>query len=73
MPGCRLKASASDITDLKSRDREDRTIKPPILKQFISVHDVPDIDALVNRALNYKSDPLRSKSLAQINALVVFF
>jgi N-succinyl-L-ornithine transcarbamylase len=33
------------------------------LKQFISVHDVPDIDALVNRALSYKSDPLRSKSL----------
>ena len=26
-------------------------IKPPILKQFISVHDVPDINALVSKAL----------------------
>jgi len=33
------------------------------LKQFISVHDVPDIDGLVNRALTCKSDPFKSKSL----------
>jgi N-succinyl-L-ornithine transcarbamylase len=32
------------------------------LKQFISVHDVPGINALVSKALKYKSDPLRSKS-----------
>jgi len=38
-------------------------IKPPILKQFISVHDVPDINALVSKALKYKSDPLNSRSL----------
>jgi N-succinyl-L-ornithine transcarbamylase len=33
------------------------------LKQFISVHDVPDIDALVRKALAYKSDPLKDKKL----------
>ena len=33
------------------------------MKQFISVHDVPDIDALVSKAIQYKSDPLKSKSL----------
>jgi N-succinyl-L-ornithine transcarbamylase len=33
------------------------------LKQFISVHDVPDIDALVKKALAYKSDPLKDKKL----------
>lgn len=33
------------------------------MKQFISVHDVPDINALVSKALNYKSDPLKNKSL----------
>jgi len=33
------------------------------LKQFISVHDVPDINALVSKALKYKSDPLNSRSL----------
>ena len=32
------------------------------MKQFISVHDVPGINALVSKALKYKSDPLRSKS-----------
>jgi N-succinyl-L-ornithine transcarbamylase len=38
-------------------------IKPPILKQFISVHDVNNIDALVEKALVYKSDPLKDKTL----------
>jgi N-succinyl-L-ornithine transcarbamylase len=33
------------------------------LKQFISVHDVPDINALVQKALAYKSDPLKNKML----------
>ncbi len=33
------------------------------MKQFISVHDVPDINALVSKALKYKSDPLNSRSL----------
>ena len=33
------------------------------MKQFISVHDVPDIDALVRKALAYKSDPLKDKKL----------
>ena len=38
-------------------------IKPPILKQFISVHDVTDINVLVSKALNYRSDPRQSKLL----------
>ncbi|MGZ8538981.1 MAG: N-acetylornithine carbamoyltransferase, partial [Flavisolibacter sp.] len=33
------------------------------MKQFISVHDVPDIDALVQKALKYKSDPFSNKAL----------
>jgi N-succinyl-L-ornithine transcarbamylase len=33
------------------------------LKQFISVHDVNNIDALVEKALVYKSDPLKDKML----------
>ena len=33
------------------------------MKQFISVHDVPDINALVKKALSYKSDPFRDKTL----------
>jgi N-succinyl-L-ornithine transcarbamylase len=33
------------------------------LKQFISVHDVPDINALVSKALSYKSNPLKDKTL----------
>ena len=33
------------------------------MKQFISVHDVPDIDVLVSKALKYKSDPWKSKLL----------
>ena len=32
------------------------------MKQFISVHDVPDIDALVHRALAYKKDPWKDRS-----------
>jgi len=33
------------------------------LKQFISVHDVNDIDKLVQKALTYKSDPFADKKL----------
>ena len=33
------------------------------MKQFISVHDVPDINVLVRKALKYKSDPRKSRSL----------
>src|SRR5689334_1286727 len=33
------------------------------MKQFVSVHDVPNIDALVRKALACKSDPLKNKSL----------
>jgi N-succinyl-L-ornithine transcarbamylase len=35
------------------------------LKQFISVHDVNNIDALVEKALGYKTDPFRDKSLGK--------
>ena len=33
------------------------------MKQFISVHDVTDIDALVSKALSYKSNPLKDQEL----------
>ena len=33
------------------------------MKQFISVHDVPNINALVKKALDYKSDPFTDKML----------
>jgi N-succinyl-L-ornithine transcarbamylase len=33
------------------------------LKQFISVHDVTNINALVAKALDYKADPFRDKNL----------
>ena len=33
------------------------------MKQFISVHDVPDIDALVQKALDYKAAPFKDKAL----------
>lgn len=33
------------------------------MKQFISVHDVTDIDALVQKALDYKANPFKDKSL----------
>ena len=33
------------------------------MKQFISIHDVPDINALVKKALDYKSDPFTDKML----------
>jgi len=33
------------------------------LKQFISAHDVKDINALVEKALVYKADPFKDKTL----------
>jgi N-succinyl-L-ornithine transcarbamylase len=33
------------------------------LKQFISVHDVADINALVKKALDYKSNPFKDRTL----------
>ena len=33
------------------------------MKQFISVRDVPDINLLVNKALGYKANPLKDKTL----------
>lgn len=33
------------------------------MKNFISAHDVPDIDGLVRSALAYKADPLKDKAL----------
>lgn len=33
------------------------------MKQFISVHDVPDINALVKKALSYKAYPFKDKTL----------
>jgi N-succinyl-L-ornithine transcarbamylase len=32
------------------------------MKQFISVHDVPDINALVKKALDYKAHPFKDKT-----------
>ena len=33
------------------------------MRQFISVHDVPDINGMVKKALDYKSNPLKDKTL----------
>src|ERR1700743_3021162 len=33
------------------------------MKNFISAHDVPDIDSLVQSALAYKADPFKDKNL----------
>ncbi len=33
------------------------------MKNFVSVHDVDNIDALVQKALSYKADPFKDKSL----------
>ena len=35
------------------------------MKQFISVHDVNNIDALVEKALAYKADPFKDKTLGK--------
>ena len=43
------------------------------MKQFISVHDVTDINALVAKALAYKADPFKDRTLVLTNALVYCF
>jgi N-succinyl-L-ornithine transcarbamylase len=43
------------------------------LKQFISVHDVPDINAMVQKALAYKADPLRDKALGNNKRIGLLF
>ena len=33
------------------------------MRNFISVHDVPDIDGLVQKAIPYKADPMKDKAM----------
>ena len=33
------------------------------MRNFISVHDVPDIDGLVQKAIAYKADPMKDKAM----------
>ena len=46
-----------------ARTRNQKNKKPPALRHFISVDDVTNIDALVRKALSYKTDPLKDKNL----------
>src|SRR5687767_2371636 len=43
------------------------------MKNFISVHDVSDISALVNKALTYKSDPLRDNTVGTNKRIGLLF
>src|SRR5512138_1169625 len=43
------------------------------MKQFISVHDVANIDALVEKALSYKANPLVDKSLGANKRIGLLF
>jgi N-succinyl-L-ornithine transcarbamylase len=43
------------------------------MKNFISVHDAPDINALVHKALAYKSDPLRDRGLGTNKRMGLLF
>lgn len=43
------------------------------MKQFISVQDVPDINALVQKALHFKHDPLLSPSLGKNKRIGLLF
>jgi N-succinyl-L-ornithine transcarbamylase len=43
------------------------------MKNFISVHDVPDINALVKKALAFKSDPFASKNLGTNKRIGLLF
>jgi N-succinyl-L-ornithine transcarbamylase len=43
------------------------------LKQFISVHDVSNIDALVEKALSYKANPFKDKSLGANKRIGLLF
>lgn len=43
------------------------------MKNFISVHDVPDIEQLVQKALDYKADPFKDKLLGQNKRIGLLF
>lgn len=43
------------------------------MRNFISVHDVPDIDTLVKKALEYKNDPFKNKSLGANKRIGLLF
>jgi N-succinyl-L-ornithine transcarbamylase len=43
------------------------------MKQFISVHDVPDINALVSKALAYKANPLVHRHLGEDKRIGLLF
>lgn len=43
------------------------------MKNFISVHDVPDINALVHKALSYKSDPYRDRMMGTHKRIGLLF
>lgn len=43
------------------------------MKNFISVHDVPEIGTLVHKALAYKSDPFRDRSLGSDKRIGLVF
>lgn len=43
------------------------------MKQFISVHDVNNLDALIEKALSYKSNPLKDKSLGANKRIGLLF
>lgn len=43
------------------------------MKNFISVHDTPDIDGLVNKALLYKADPFRDRELGRDKKIGLLF
>jgi N-succinyl-L-ornithine transcarbamylase len=43
------------------------------LKQFISVHDVSNIDALVEKALSYKANPFKDKTLGANKRIGLLF
>ena len=43
------------------------------MKQFISVHDVDNIDQLVQEAIAYKKDPFRDHSLGKNKRIGLLF
>ena len=43
------------------------------MKQFISVHDVPGINAMVQKALAYKADPLKDNTLGKNKRIGLLF
>ena len=43
------------------------------MKNFISVHDVPDINALVKKAFDFKNDPFSSKNLGTNKRIGLLF